>query len=282
MTARTVTTSDGVELAVHDLGGDGPPLLLVHATGFHGRVFLPLASELSSRFHCLAPDLRGHGDSGVPADLNFDWEGFGRDLLAVVDGLALDRPIALGHSCGGAAALLAEQARPGTFSHVHAFEPVVFPTEPARSPVPSNLMAAAARARREVFASKAEASANYASKPPMEVFDPRALDAYVEFGFDELADGTVRLKCRREHEALVYEHGGQHHAFDHLAEVRCPVELACGGQTDTIGPALLEEIDHRLAHGRVEVFARLGHFGPLEDPADVASWMVRTTERLRA
>ena len=37
-----VDSTDGVVLALHDLGVDGPPLLLCHATGFHGRVWAPL------------------------------------------------------------------------------------------------------------------------------------------------------------------------------------------------------------------------------------------------
>jgi len=44
------SSTDGVELEVHDLGGDGPDLLLVHATGFHGRVWEPLAGHLNG-FH---------------------------------------------------------------------------------------------------------------------------------------------------------------------------------------------------------------------------------------
>ena len=63
-----VTSPDGVRLAVHDLGGDGPPLLLSHATGFHGHVFAPLAAALSARFHCWAIDYRGHGSSERPTD----------------------------------------------------------------------------------------------------------------------------------------------------------------------------------------------------------------------
>jgi hypothetical protein len=47
----TVRSTDGVELAVHDLGGEGPVLLVSHATGFHGRCYLPLATHLATRFH---------------------------------------------------------------------------------------------------------------------------------------------------------------------------------------------------------------------------------------
>ncbi|MBK9558733.1 MAG: hypothetical protein IPO44_03905 [Candidatus Microthrix sp.] len=32
----TITSADGLELALWHLGGEGPPLLLAHATGFAG------------------------------------------------------------------------------------------------------------------------------------------------------------------------------------------------------------------------------------------------------
>ena len=239
-----VTTSDGVDIATYDLGGDGPPLLLAHATGFHGRVWLPVAEALRSRFRCVAFDARGHGDSGKAPDGDYDWRGFADDTVAVIDGLGLGRPRAVGHSSGGAALLLAEEARPGTFASLYCYEPVVprvedRPASPAPvateavAPEPvapdSNLLAAGARRRREVFASRDAAFANYVAKPPFNRFDPDCLLAYVRYGFDDLADGTVRLRCRGEDEARVYEMAVRHRGFQHLDLVTCPVTLACGG-----------------------------------------------------
>ena len=74
MTLRA-SSSDGVELAIHDLGGEGPPLLFVHATGFHGRCYTRIAEQLGDIRHCWAPDLRAHGDSTIPADDRFHWSG---------------------------------------------------------------------------------------------------------------------------------------------------------------------------------------------------------------
>jgi pimeloyl-ACP methyl ester carboxylesterase len=265
-------------VALHDLGGDGPPALLVHATGFHGRALGPLARGLGGRLHCLALDLRGHGESGVTADLDFDWVGFGTDVLTAVDALGLEGPVGIGHSCGGAALLLAEEARPGTFSTLYCFEPVVVPFDHPPSPDPSGPLARGARQRREIFASRQEALANYASKPPLCALDPEALAAYVEFGFEDLPDGTVRLRCRGENEALIYERGFRHPAFSRLAAVDCPVVLACGGESDDFGPVTLELLVEHLANGRVEVLAGLGHFGPLERPGVVADSVIRALD----
>ena len=278
MPPTRAATSDGIVLALHDLGGDGPPALLVHATGFHGWVLGPLAHSLGTRFHCLALDLRGHGESGVPPDLDFDWVGFGTDVLTAVDAFGLERPVGIGHSCGGAALLLAEEARPGTFSALYCFEPVVLAFDDSPTPNLSDPLAQRARQRRETFSSREEAHANYASKPPLNVLDPEALAAYVEYGFEDLPDGSVRLRCRGENEALMYESGLRHPAFSRLGAVDCPVVLACGADSHSFGPAALEQLVERLANGHLEVLPGLGHFGPLEAPSTVADSVIRTLD----
>lgn len=271
---HTVTARDGTEVAVHHLGGEGPPLLLAHATGFCGPVLAPLAAELASHFTCVALDLRAHGDSGLPADLRFDWAGFALDVEAVVEGLGLERPLGFGHSCGGAALLLAEQGHPGLFEGLYCFEPVVLPPG-SNSQQGHNSLAAAARHRRERFPSAEAAYANFASKAPFASFDPRALRAYVEHGFADAGGGTVRLKCRRDHEATMFEMSRRHDAFDHLGEVSCPVTVACGAESTTMGPPTCVTLSSRLSLGHLEVLPGMGHLAPLEHPAVIAASVVR-------
>jgi pimeloyl-ACP methyl ester carboxylesterase len=275
---RQVPTPDGVSLAVHDLGGAGRPALLCHATGFHGAVWEPLARALPEGLRRWAVDFRAHGASAVPPEQALGWEGFATDLLAVVDGLALPagEVLGVGHSMGGAALLLAEQARPGTFRGLWLFEPIVpppgaMPVDPDR-PGPNSLAEGAAR-RRATFPSPEAALANFAAKPPLDQLRADALHAYVRHGFvpdPETGDGAVRLACRPADESQIYRGGPAHDAFAHLGEVACPVVVAFGD--DPVGPGLFAPpVAEALPHGRAEGFAQLGHFGPLEAPARVAA-----------
>jgi pimeloyl-ACP methyl ester carboxylesterase len=264
-----VPSTDGVELEVHDLGGTGPDVLLVHATGFHGRVWEPLAAHLDG-FHRWSVDLRAHGDSTTPDGRPLEWDAFADDVLAVVDGLGLDRPFAVGHSKGGAALLLAEERRPGTFRALYCYEPVVMPPELATGRNPDNPLSQGALRRRDTFASHSEAIDNYAAKRPFSTLHGDALRAYVEHGFARTADGTVTLKCRPEMEAEVYAHGSAHQAFLHLGEVRCPVTIAVGDEASV--PALFgRPVVAALPDGHLASFPELAHFGPLEDPDAVAT-----------
>jgi pimeloyl-ACP methyl ester carboxylesterase len=263
-------TADGVAVAYYDLGGSGPVLLLAHATGFCGAVLAPLAERLTDRYRCIAFDERGHGLSERPPGEDFGWYGFAADIAGVIDHLDLDRPFGFGHSCGAAALLLTEQSRPGAFSALYCYEPIIYPDDRPLAPtLESNPLAAGAQRRREVFGSPEEALANFSSKAPFDRLHPEVLAAYVDNGFGP-GDGGVRLRCRREDEALVYAHGLAHDAFAHLDEVRCPVTLACGAESDAVGPDFLALLDRRLGRSEMEVFPGLGHFGPMEDPDELA------------
>jgi len=266
-----VPAPDGVRVAVHDFGGHGPPLVLVHGAGLHGLVAAPLASHLTSHFRCVAFDERAHGDTLLPPGRELDWYGLAADVLAVAEGLALDRPYGFGHSSGGTALLLAEQARPGTFTALYCFEPVLVAADPPLGRDRDNWLAARARRRRSTFASREDARRHYASKPPLDAMAPEVLRAYVEHGFADDEGGGVRLKCRPADEADLYETATGHDAYARLVDVGCPVAVACGSRTEGCPPERARAHAERLPQGRTEVLADVGHLGPLEEPAQVAA-----------
>lgn len=264
-----VASTHGVEIAVHDLGGEGPILLLAHATGFHGRVWQPVADRLPDA-HCIAPDLRGHGDSIGINGLDYEWDGFADDLLAVVDALDVRPLVAAGHSKGGAALLLAEQRRPGTFAALYCYEPIVVPPMEPTGEVMANPLADSALKRRATFDSFDAAFANFAAKPPLNALDPEALRAYVDFGFSAQPDGSIALKCRPEVEAQVYRMGAKHGAFGRLDQVQCPVTVATGAELPFGPSSFAAAVVAALPHATIERHPDLGHFGPLEDPDAIA------------
>ena len=273
---------DGLRLATWELGApvrSGSTLLVAHATGFHGRCYRAMAAALSDRLRIVAFDCRGHGQSEAPpldADdrgrvPGMSWSRFADDALAVVDGLGLDRLVGFGHSSGGAALLLAEQQRPGTFSAIYTYEPVVAAPEVWQGMGSAGDRPAAARRRRAVFASRAAALENFSSKPPLSTLRGDVLVDYVDGGFVDLPDGTVGLRCDPEVEAATYGMAVHNDAWDRLPEVACPVVVACGGLRADFGRRLAAAVADRVPHGRIEEHPALGHLGPLEQPEEVGA-----------
>jgi len=265
----SVLSSNSVELAVHDLGGTGRELLISHATGFHGRCYIPVADALADRFHSIAFDYRGHGDSKLPADVPVEWDRYGDDATAVAE--SLTRPVqAFGHSMGGACLLMAAHRDSGLFDRIVVFEPIVFPPAGIRDPATPSPLVAGARRRRAAFASYEEAIANYASKPPLGSFTPAALDAYVRYGFAPGEDGQVHLKCRPETEASTFEGGPHHETWNALPGIQVPV-LVISGKVEEMQPSnIAREVAERLPHGEYVELDDIDHFAPMTHPDRIA------------
>jgi pimeloyl-ACP methyl ester carboxylesterase len=269
-----VTSSDHVSVAIHEFGGVGRPLLLSHATGFHGYCYLPIADELSDRFTSFALDYRGHGDTARPDDWQVNWDRYGDDALAAARAVAPDGGlVGFGHSMGGAGLLMAAHRDPGLFDLIVAFEPIVFPPREIdpHDGTENNgtVLSRGARKRRASFASFDEAIANYSSKPPMMAFDPDVLRLYVAHGFRPSPEG-VRLKCDPEHEARTFDTGGTHSTWGALPEIGTRV-VVVAGKVDEFGPAAIaREIAEALPNASYVEHDEWNHFTPFIDPAAMA------------
>ncbi len=274
-----IPSTDGVTLALHDLGGTGEPLLIAHATGFCGQTYVPLTAALASSFHVWALDFRGHGDSTAPEDGDFSWVGMGADASAAIDAISDGGLVAFGHSMGGAALLLAELARPGALRSVFLYEPIIFPSR-ARLPGPDNPMATAARRRRRTFPSKGAALLRYAARTPLGVLRADALAAYVEHGFADDEDGTATLKCAPESEAATFEAEGKV-SVEQVAGLALTTTVGAGrsdgGDPAAFAPAIVDA----MPEATLRSYPRLGHFGPLQDPDLIAEDMLAVAGRAR-
>ncbi len=297
-----VTARDGTRLVCWDFGGQGTPLLMVHGTGLHGRCWAPVAGALSSvGFRPLALDMRGHGASGRSPDGAYNWDLFALDVLETLAQLGLDDGagaggagaggaptpgvVAVGHSAGGSALLLAEATRQGSFSRIWAWEPIMsIPGSDGRARRGTDL-ARRARQRRGEFPSIDEARAHFQSRHMFAEFSPESLEAFLDGGLVPNDEGGYKLACEPEDEARIYEGAGSHDAWEGLARVRCPTRLLGGELSPAVPPHELAMIAAQLpaqgpegagkapegAPAKAAVVPMLGHFGPFQRPADIAA-----------
>ena len=264
-----VSSTEDVSLELHDLGGEGPTLLIAHATGFCAGAYRPLADRLGQRFHVWAVDFRGHGDATLPTGGDLTWRGMVDDVLAVVTALDDGPVFAVGHSMGGACLLAAERRVAGTLRAAYVFEPIVVPADFAAM-TGRNPMAESARRRRPGFPTRLDALARYASRPPLGTFRADALAAYVEHGFGDAADGTVMLKCLPESEARTFEADAKP-LISEMDTITVPVVVARGFRDRSPGPgAFAAAIAETLPHGTLVAYNHLSHFGPFQDPDTIA------------
>jgi pimeloyl-ACP methyl ester carboxylesterase len=105
--------ANGIEIAFEEQGHGERPLVLVHGfTGFR-QDFATQLPALAQHGRVLAPDLRGHGESGRTGDpASYGFEPLTADLLGFLDALGVERCDLLGHSMGGMLALRAALRAP--------------------------------------------------------------------------------------------------------------------------------------------------------------------------
>jgi len=81
------------------IGGDGPPLLLVHGWPQNWYAWRLLMPELARRFTVVAVDQRGIGLTSKPQD-GYDSDSLADDLAALMDELGHERFAVVGHDTG--------------------------------------------------------------------------------------------------------------------------------------------------------------------------------------
>jgi haloalkane dehalogenase len=125
------------DYAMHVLeAGEGPPVLMLHGNPTWGFLYRKVFAELAGdRFHLVAPDLVGLGYSDRPrASREHTLENHARWFGALLDALALERPVVVMQDWGGPVALRALADRPGLASGLVVLNTVVGPPRPGFKP----------------------------------------------------------------------------------------------------------------------------------------------------
>ncbi|MCI2422250.1 alpha/beta fold hydrolase [Saccharopolyspora sp. K220] len=92
--------------------GSGPPLVLLHPLALSGRVWDPVVDQLADHFDTIAPDARGHGQSGWDR-AEFGVTELADDIVALLDGLGFPAAHLVGMSMGGSVAINVAGRHPG-------------------------------------------------------------------------------------------------------------------------------------------------------------------------
>ncbi|HEY2032677.1 MAG TPA: alpha/beta hydrolase [Rhizomicrobium sp.] len=115
--------SQRLRLHYVDWGNEGAPaLLLIHGGRDHCRNWDWVAEKLRGRYHVIAPDLRGHGDSDWATGGAYGETGYLYDIVQFVHQKHMAPVTIIAHSLGGSIALLYAGLYPETVAKVVAIE----------------------------------------------------------------------------------------------------------------------------------------------------------------
>ena len=183
----------------------------------------------------------------------------------------------LGHSLGGMLSLLATCRRPELVSRLVMLDsPVIAGWKAAFVAVAKSTglihrygPAPIARERRHVWPDREAVYKHFSAKKIFARWDPRVLADYVDAGFEEAADGQVRLRFTREVEAHIYRTLPHHlPLLLRLRPPQCPVAFVGGTHSAELRQAGAAA-SKRLA-GENWRWMEGSHLFPFEKPDETA------------
>ena len=109
--------------------GRGKPLVLLHGFGLSHWSWRAVVPGLAAEHDVVAIDLPGFGESDRPrgVDFGYDAAAYLETVIGVLDELGLERASFMGHSMGGAIALVAGARRPERVERLVLVDPLIYP-----------------------------------------------------------------------------------------------------------------------------------------------------------
>ena len=283
---RTFALPDG-ELSALDFGDGAKPVsvIFVHANGFNAQTYRQALQPLSGALRILAVDLRGHGESRLPADPEAlrDWNVYADDLLRVIDALGVGELILSGHSMGGTACILSAARCRGQVKSLVLFDPVLLGRAQrwatrlpgARKAMERRMpLFKQATARRSIFKDRADAFTAYRGRGAFKSWPETAIADYGAGGFRDREDGAVELACAPAWEAANYV-AQAHDPFRALRQTKVPVRILKAEHHSTCS---LEPRRTGRPNVSVKIVPGSSHFLPMERPDVVRAQLLDAAE----
>lgn len=287
-----LTTPDGVDLAVREVGPADAPVTVVFAHGFclrMGAFFFQrerLAQQWGDQVRMVFYDQRGHGQSGHAAPDSYTVPQLGRDLDTVLSVLAPRGSVVLvGHSMGGMTVLSHARQFPDRYgTHIVGVALISSAAEElSRSPLGEILHNPALEAAR--FAARYAPSVIHRGRGvARSVLGPIVRAA--SYGDEKISPSVWAFSEQMMHETSVTTLVGFLHALEVHDESAAlpvlaplPILIACGEDDVLTLPEKSEEMAAVLPKSELLIVPGAGHLVQLEQPDAIDDALVRLVER---
>ncbi len=244
----------GARLNIVDVG-QGPPILFAHGFPLNHAMWRFQIDELShSGFRCIAPDLRGFGDSSVGEGI-VTMEQFADDLAELLDAMWIqDQVVFCGLSMGGCVAWQFERR------HAQRLKALILCDTRAVADTPE-----AAANRRKL----AEDVVQHGPAIVANAMLPRLFAASTFAKEPEIIEETRRVILSTSPRGIAAGSlalAGRLDARSWLASITVPTLLLAGEHDVISTPLEMRQIAEVMPNARLEVIPDAGHMAPLENP----------------
>jgi pimeloyl-ACP methyl ester carboxylesterase len=249
--SRTIVRDD-VELHHLDWGNEGRhPVVLVHGSRLHAHVWNDFSHRFKDRFHIVAVDQRGHGDSGWCTRNRYDLEDFYQDLRAVIQARGLTRFTLIGHSLGGRVSMLYASRHHPELERLVLVD--ITPGRPAAA-AGADMSRVTETPRPREFDSEAHAIAylgKLLSRAPAHV-----IEESVRYGMRQNASGRYTWKYDP---AVLKRAPSAHDLWESVKAIPTPTLLQYGSHSNVVSPELAQRLQQTMPRCTVERIDNAGH-----------------------
>jgi lipase len=249
--------------------GNGPTIVMLHATGFLPWLWHPIARELAPDWRIIAPYFCDHRESD-PEKGGLSWLTIAQDLANLCKALGLDRPYLVGHSMGATVITMTN----GTFGldtrGLILFEPIFLPEDfyKMQITIDNHPLASKAIRRKDLWSDRQEVLAYLRSKVLFKNWDEEMLDLYITYGMKSLDAGGLQLACSPIREASLFMGGAHYNPWPLLSKIACPTLVIEGEQSENRAFIDLKKATRLFAQGSYQQVMGAGHLIPQEKPKE--------------
>ncbi|TQJ85934.1 alpha/beta fold hydrolase [Streptomyces sp. SLBN-31] len=268
----TFTAPDGTELAYHSRG-EGAPLVVLPGGPMQASSYLGDLGGLAAHRRLILLDLRGTGDSAVPADpATYRCDRLVDDVEALRVHLGLERMDVLAHSAGGSLAMLHAARYPQRVARLVLVTAIPWALG-LRATREQRLAAARARSGEPWFAEAFPAFEDWLAG--RSDFDPVFAPFY--YGRWDRAAAEHMARSDAEFNDEAHDIYGSDGAYDPpatraaLAEVTAPVLVLAGGLDGGPCPDLARAAADVFPNAEFDVQPGAGHYPWMDD----GEWFAR-------
>ena len=257
-----VCATNGIDLHYLRSEGGKYPVVLLHGLTGSGACWTPLARALEGEFDVVMPDARGHGGSSAP---RYRYDDHANDVMGLIRGLELSRPVLLGHSMGGMTAALVTSRWAGVVRGLILVDPTFLSPERQREVQGSDV---AEQHRRALGSKRSDLVAQARARHPRR--SPEIVELLAE----------ARLKtCMGAFDVLMPPNPDYR---DVVSAIDAPTLLVIGDSSPVVTLEMATELRSLNPRVRIEQVQDAGHGLPFEQPerlAEVVASFLRDSNR---
>ena len=270
---RTVR-ANGLDFHYLEWGDAGnPTVLMLHGVSQQSHSWDFVSLSLSDRFHAIALDQRGHGDSDWAPDGDYSIEAQQADIDAVVEALGLGRFTLMGHSMGGRNSYVWASRHPGVLDSL-----VIVDTGP------QGQQAGTRRIQQfQQLPDELDSFDEFAQR--VQEYTGRQLDQVLgalRYSIRERADGKWTWK----YDKILRTAGARppgwtpEQLWECVERIDCPTLVVRGERSDIFAPETLERMGQVIPDCATATVARAGHLVQGDNPADFLAEASKLLDRV--